>query len=97
MIAAGWIDEVRHLIAMGVPDTAKPFQFIGYSQWREFLSGKISREDALDQIRKATRHFAKRQQTWFRREQGVYWIEGLAQIIWPRFALRKNSSARNSR
>ena len=76
MIAAGWIDEVRHLIAMGVPDTAKPFQFIGYSQWREFLSGKISREDALDQIRKATRHFAKRQQTWFRREQGVHWIEG---------------------
>jgi tRNA dimethylallyltransferase len=76
MIAAGWIDEVRHLIDIGVLESAKPFQFIGYSQWREFLSGKISREDALEQIRKATRHFAKRQQTWFRREPGVHWIAG---------------------
>jgi tRNA dimethylallyltransferase len=76
MIAAGWIGEVRHLIDIGVPEAAKPFQFIGYSQWREFLSGKISREDAIEQIRKATRHFAKRQQTWFRRELGVHWIEG---------------------
>ena len=76
MIAAGWIDEVRHLIDSGVPETAKPFQFIGYSQWREFLHQKLSREDAIEQIRKATRHFAKRQQTWFRRELGVHWIEG---------------------
>jgi tRNA dimethylallyltransferase len=76
MIAAGWIDEVRHLIDSGVPETAKPFQFIGYSQWREFLHQKLSREDAIEQIRKETRHFAKRQQTWFRRELGVHWIEG---------------------
>jgi tRNA dimethylallyltransferase len=76
MITAGWIDEVRHLIGGGVPESAKAFQFIGYSQWRDHLAGKLSREEALDQIRKATRHFAKRQQTWFRREQNVHWFEG---------------------
>jgi len=75
MIAAGWIDEVRHLIDSGVPESAKAFQFIGYSQWREYLRGNLSREDALEQIRKATRHFAKRQQTWFRREANVHWLE----------------------
>ncbi len=75
MIAAGWIDEVRHLIDSGVPESAKAFQFIGYSQWREVLRGNLSREDALEQIRKATRHFAKRQQTWFRREANVHWLE----------------------
>jgi tRNA dimethylallyltransferase len=76
MIAAGWIDEVRHLMNSGVPESAKAFQFIGYSQWRDFLNGKLKREDALEEIRKATRHFAKRQQTWFRREANVHWIEG---------------------
>jgi tRNA dimethylallyltransferase len=80
MIAAGWIDEVRHLIDSGVPETAKPFQFIGYSQWREYLHQKLSREEAIEQIRKATRHFAKRQQTWFRREAGVHWIEGFGDV-----------------
>jgi tRNA dimethylallyltransferase len=75
MVAAGWIDEVRHLTDSGVPETAKAFQFIGYSQWREYLRGELSREEAFEQIRKATRHFAKRQQTWFRREANVHWIE----------------------
>jgi tRNA dimethylallyltransferase len=76
MIAAGWIDEVRHLISSGVPESAKAFQFIGYSQWRDYLNGKLSKEEALEEIRKSTRHFAKRQQTWFRREANVHWIEG---------------------
>jgi tRNA dimethylallyltransferase len=75
MIDAGWIGEVRHLIDSGVPETAKAFQFIGYSQWRDHLAGKLSRDEALEEIRKATRHFAKRQQTWFRREQNVHWFE----------------------
>ena len=75
MIAAGWIDEVRHLMSSGVPESAKAFQFIGYSQWREYLRGTLSRQEALEQIRKATRHFAKRQQTWFRREANVHWLE----------------------
>jgi tRNA dimethylallyltransferase len=74
MISAGWLDEVRRLIAQGVPGDAKPFQFIGYSELREHLEGRIPLDDAIDQIQRATRRFAKRQITWFRKEPGVTWL-----------------------
>ncbi|HTV60117.1 MAG TPA: tRNA (adenosine(37)-N6)-dimethylallyltransferase MiaA [Verrucomicrobiae bacterium] len=76
MIATGWIEEVRRLIAAGVPREAKAFQFIGYSEWSEHLEGRLTREQAVEKIRQATRHFAKRQITWFRRESGVKWMNG---------------------
>jgi len=76
MVAAGWIEEVRALSAASIPAEAKPFQFIGYAEWREHLEGHLSRELAIDRIRQATRNFAKRQLTWFRREQNVHWLGG---------------------
>ncbi len=76
MLAAGWLEEVRALVASGVPADAKPFQFIGYSQLREHLAGRITEKDALHQIQQATRRFAKRQLTWFRKESGVHWLVG---------------------
>jgi tRNA dimethylallyltransferase len=74
MLAAGWIEEVRQLIARGIPADAKPFQFIGYTQLRAYLEGRLSSEKATKQIQQATRHFAKRQITWFRKEPGVHWL-----------------------
>jgi tRNA dimethylallyltransferase len=74
MLAAGWIEETRKLIASGIPVDAKPFEFIGYSQLRAYIEGDLSREEATNQIQQATRRFAKRQLTWFRREPGVHWI-----------------------
>ncbi len=76
MLAAGWLEEVRALVASGVPADAKPFQFIGYSQLREHLAGRLSEKDAVHQIQQATRRFAKRQLTWFRKEAGVHWLTG---------------------
>jgi len=76
MLAAGWLEEVRALVASGVPADAKPFQFIGYAQLREHLAGLITQEDAVHQIQQATRRFAKRQLTWFRKEAGVHWLPG---------------------
>lgn len=76
MIAAGWIDEVRRLIEMGVPANAKPFEFIGYSQLREHVEGRLPLETAIQKIQQATRNFAKRQITWFRRESSVTWLSG---------------------
>jgi tRNA dimethylallyltransferase len=76
MIHAGWLEEVRGLIAAGVPENAKPFQFIGYSELRRQIEGKMSPETAVERIQQATRQFAKRQVTWFRREQGVSWLAG---------------------
>src|SRR6202050_1849815 len=77
MLAAGWLEEVRALVASGVPADAKPFQFIGYAQLREHLAGLITQEDAVHQIQQATRRFAKSQLTWFRQEAGVHWLPGL--------------------
>jgi tRNA dimethylallyltransferase len=76
MIEAGWIEEVARLALSGVSGDAKPFQFIGYSQLRDVIAGKLSREYAIQQIQQATRRFAKRQLTWFRREPDVHWLPG---------------------
>jgi tRNA dimethylallyltransferase len=76
MIEAGWFDEVRGLVARGVPASAKPFQFIGYSELHSHLEGRLKMDALVAQIQQATRRFAKRQITWFRKEQHVHWLEG---------------------
>jgi tRNA dimethylallyltransferase len=76
MLAAGWIEETRRLIARGISTETKPFQFIGYAQLRTHVEAGISREDATKQIQQATRRFAKRQLTWFRKDSNVRWLAG---------------------
>ncbi len=76
MIEAGWLDEVRRLIASGVPPDAKPFQFIGYAELRACLEGSFAQDAAIKQIQQSTRQFAKRQITWFRKEKHVEWLTG---------------------
>jgi len=76
MMAAGWIEEVQRLMAQGVPTEAKPFQFIGYAELRRHLEGGLDRDAAIAAIQQATRRFAKRQMTWFRKEPGVEWFAG---------------------
>jgi tRNA dimethylallyltransferase len=76
MIEAGWVDEVRRLIASGVLGDAKPFQFIGYAELRACLEGALGQDAAIKEIQQSTRQFAKRQITWFRREEQVEWLTG---------------------
>jgi tRNA dimethylallyltransferase len=76
MIDAGWLEEVRQLVTSGISPAAKPFQFIGYSELRDHLAGRLTHEDAIRHIQQATRNFAKRQITWFRREPDVHWLAG---------------------
>jgi len=76
MLANGWLDEVRSLLAAGLPETAKPFDFIGYRQLREVVRGQMTLDEARAAIQQATRRYAKRQLTWFRRESAVYWLPG---------------------
>lgn len=75
MLEAGWLDEVKILLAKGIAPTSKPFEFLGYSQLRDVLTGKMTLDEAIRQIQQATRRYAKRQITWFRKEPGVHWIE----------------------
>lgn len=74
MFARGLVEEVESLITSGVPPTAKAFQAHGYRRVVEYLQGKRTREDALEQMKLDTRHYAKRQLSWWRAWSGVHWI-----------------------
>ena len=76
MLARGWLEEVRGLAESGLSENAKPFDFIGYRELRAVARGDMALEEARDAIQQATRHYAKRQMTWFRREAGVEWLAG---------------------
>jgi len=76
MLEGGWLEEVKSLLASGTSEDAKPFDFIGYRELRGVLQKKISLAEAREAIQQATRRYAKRQLTWFRREQGVRWFSG---------------------
>jgi tRNA dimethylallyltransferase len=74
MFASGLVEEVERLIASGVPPDAKAFKAHGYRRVVEYLEGKRTREDALDQMKLDTRHYAKRQLSWWRAWPDVKWI-----------------------
>jgi tRNA dimethylallyltransferase len=76
MLQRGWLEEVRGLMASGLPINAKPFAFIGYRELAAVLRGETKLEDGREAIQQATRRYAKRQITWFRRERGVHWLTG---------------------
>lgn len=76
MMEAGWAAEVLDLIGRGVPADVKPFQFIGYSDLRKQIERGRKPEEAIPAIQQATRRFAKRQITWFRKERGMHWLTG---------------------
>ena len=76
MLAEGWLNEVRRLMAGGLSDNAKPFDFIGYRELRSHLRGELTFEQARAAIQQGTRQYAKRQLTWFRREANVHWLSG---------------------
>jgi tRNA dimethylallyltransferase len=76
MLAGGWLSEVRELVAKGILESAKPFDFIGYREMLGVLSEEMNIEQARAAIQQATRRYAKRQLTWFRKEAVVRWFEG---------------------
>jgi tRNA dimethylallyltransferase len=76
MLEQGWMGEVQTLLGSGLSEDSKPFDFIGYRELRAVLRGEISLEEARAAIQQATRQYAKRQVTWFRKEPGVHWFPG---------------------
>jgi tRNA dimethylallyltransferase len=76
MLANGWLEEVRSLLNAGLPEDAKAFDFIGYRELRAVSQGRLTMDEARSAIQQATRRYAKRQLTWFRREHGVRWLAG---------------------
>lgn len=74
MLAGGLIEEVENLLAMGFAKELKPMQAIGYRHVVELLDGKRDRRKTLELLARDTRHYAKRQLTWFRRDPEIIWF-----------------------
>ena len=75
MVDEGLLGEVKNLWEMKLPKGATSMNGIGYKELFAYLSGETGLEEAIDTIKKETRHFAKRQITWFKREKEVIWLE----------------------
>ena len=75
MLNSGLIEEVRALRDRGCHKGQVSMQGLGYKEILSFLEGEITLEEAVYLIKRDTRHFAKRQLTWFRREKDVIWID----------------------
>jgi tRNA dimethylallyltransferase len=74
MLEQGWVDEVRAILAMGYGERLKPFTSIGYREILLYVRGAIPYGDMVEDIKKNTRHYAKRQFTWFLKEKDVNWF-----------------------
>ena len=75
MIEEGLVPEVQRLKEMGCDRNMVSMQGLGYKEIMDFLDGRCTLEEAVLRIKQDTRHFAKRQLTWFRRERDVIWID----------------------
>lgn len=75
MVQQGLVEEVKKLMEAGIPKTAVSMQGIGYKELFPYLNGTCSLKEAIDILKRDTRHFAKRQLTWFRREKEVLWMD----------------------
>lgn len=75
MLAFGLEDEVRRLLASGVDPGSPAMQGLGYKQMASHILGRRGFEEAAEEIKRETRRFAKRQLTWFRREERIRWFD----------------------
>jgi len=75
MVAAGWIDEVKTLIANGYGEHLGRLKALGYREVLRALRGIQSMEDAIEQTKMHHRRYAKRQLTWFRADDRIHWLE----------------------
>ena len=74
MLQQGLIEEIRQLLASGIPQKCTAMQAIGYKEFVTALDGQCTIEEAAEEVRKSSRHYAKRQLTWFRRNKNIHWL-----------------------
>lgn len=84
MIESGLVDEVRHLLDEGFHDGLTAPQAIGYKEIVAYLEGDITLDEAIAQVKQATRRYAKRQLSWLRRDSEIIWLhadEGITDTL----------------
>ena len=75
MFAAGLVDEVKKLLESGVNENSQAMLGIGYREVVEYLQGKFTLDETISRVKQATRNFAKRQLTWYRRMSYINWYQ----------------------
>ncbi len=75
MINDGLVDEVKELTKKGLSKNMVSMKGLGYKEIIEYFEGALTLDESINLIKKETRHFAKRQLTWFRREKDVIWLD----------------------
>ena len=86
MLRQGLLEEIRQLLDSGIPEKCTAMQAIGYKEFLDALAGRATVEEAAAQVQKSSRHYAKRQLTWFRRNSAMHWLtrhpgEGAEEIL----------------
>ena len=74
MLEQGLVEEIRGLLADGIPERATAMQAIGYKEFVDALDGRCTIEETADLVRQSSRRYAKRQLTWFRRNKAIHWL-----------------------
>ena len=74
MLQMGLLEEIKALLASGIPEKATAMQAIGYKEFVDALAGRSSMEAAVAQVQQSSRRYAKRQLTWFRRNENMHWL-----------------------
>ncbi len=75
MLNEGWIEEVERLLTLGYSPECHAFKALGYREIVRYIKGEMSLEETINLIKKNTRRYAKRQMTWFRKDEGVFWFD----------------------
>lgn len=74
MLKKGLLQEIAALLQAGIPEKCTAMQAIGYKEFVDALQGRCTLEEAADRVKQASRHYAKRQLTWFRRNPAIHWL-----------------------
>ena len=74
MVKDGLLDEIREVLNSGIPEKATAMQAIGYKEFVGALAGRSTMEEAIAQVQQSSRRYAKRQLTWFKRNDNIHWL-----------------------
>ena len=74
MVKDGLLDEIREVLNSGIPEKATAMQAIGYKEFIDAMAGRSTMADAIAQVQQSSRRYAKRQLTWFRRNENIHWL-----------------------
>ncbi len=75
MLSAGLLQEIKDLLDAGLPRDCQALQAIGYKEFLPVLDGAIALDDAVETVKRNSRRYAKRQYTWFKRNEQIHWID----------------------